>query len=251
MTTTLVAFCPFRPRPRTIYSRGGFSEWRIAAVGNRSVNLSGAWHQCLKSPLAERGQVVCPAGQDPRCRCLARMQGGRNCVIPPPATRCLRNGRPGWPATRLKRRQAVLQYLEPRLDLGGEHTQVAKTRARLAGHARHLPRRNQRLSPIDLCLCDTCKESTDSSAWRRTSLHAPVGSTEVLPMAVGRAAACKPMTGMQRRVPSHESKIKLSRPLPSGSHCLTSAVITREVGAKQTQNRKEYQQERGWFGNWR
>jgi hypothetical protein len=57
------------------------------------------------------------------------------------------------------------------------------------------------------------------------------------------------MTGMPRQALIQQPKSRASRPRPSGSDCLTLEVVPHELGANYTQNRKERQQERGWFGD--
>ena len=76
-----------------------------------------------------------------------------------------------------------------------------------------------------------------------------VGSTAVAKLRrSGGPERPKMVTGMQRRAPNQRYKSRASRPRPSGSNCLTSEVVSRELGANYTQNRKEHQQERGRFG---
>ncbi len=49
----------------------------------------------------------------------------------------------------------------------------------------------------------------------------------------------KLMTGMERQAPSQHPKNRAWRPWPSRSDRLTSEVVSRELGANYTQNRKE------------
>ena len=53
------------------------------------------------------------------------------------------------------------------------------------------------------------------------------------------------MTGMQRRALNRQSKSRAWRLWQRGLECLTSEVVSRELGANHSQNRKERQQERG------
>jgi hypothetical protein len=48
------------------------------------------------------------------------------------------------------------------------------------------------------------------------------------------------VTGMPRRAPSKQPKSRASRPPRSGSDCLTSEAVSRELGANHSQNRKEH-----------
>ena len=56
------------------------------------------------------------------------------------------------------------------------------------------------------------------------------------------------MTRLQSR-DAEPTKSRTSRPRPSRSDCLPSEVVSRELGANLTQNRKERQRKREWLGD--